>query len=145
MKKNLMAWPIFLKIVSPVIGFFLSAKNAFKIADRAKKCAWYLFYLLKSILLWATRTVSVFKVVHLWGLKCLATCFCFYRAHLLVPPAILDAFFAVKKTPIPGPTIFKQMGPAMRFFFMKHMCFRHFSSKTSLPAEFWDSGTLWKF
>ena len=40
MKKNPIAGPIFLKIVGPVMGFFLSAKNAFKMADPAEKCAW---------------------------------------------------------------------------------------------------------
>ena len=40
MKKNPIAWPMFLKIVGPAIGFFLSAKNALKMADPAEKCAW---------------------------------------------------------------------------------------------------------
>ena len=40
MKKNLIEGPIFLKILGPVIGFFLSAKNALNMADPAEKCAW---------------------------------------------------------------------------------------------------------
>ena len=36
MKKNLIAGPICLKIVGPVMGFFLPAKNKVKMADRLK-------------------------------------------------------------------------------------------------------------
>ena len=40
MKKNYIAGPIFLKIVGPVMRFFLSTKNPIKMADPAEKCAW---------------------------------------------------------------------------------------------------------
>ena len=40
MKKNPIPGSICLKIVGPVMGFFLSAKNVFTMADPAEKCAW---------------------------------------------------------------------------------------------------------
>ena len=44
LKKNPMERTTFCGIVVPSIGFFLSSKYTFKIADWAQKCAWDYFF-----------------------------------------------------------------------------------------------------
>ena len=56
-----------------------------------------------------------------------------YQARFTGRPAISSRFFADKKNPMTGPTISKNVGPAMKFFFMKHV---FLSSTTSLRSPF---------
>ena len=68
--------------------------------------------------------------------------FLFYQAHFSAGSAILRAFFAGKKNSMTGPTILKNMGHAIGFFFLKNVFLSLFVIKNEPPESVWSSGTF---